>query len=99
MPNAPSSLGAAVSVVTGRRGSERLAQGSWDTMSGLRPERQSARRLTRCCLHGRSFKTYQEATMPIIQLFESKGKVRKIDTSGPIPEVWEAVKKTIKEAM
>ncbi|XP_043941765.1 UMP-CMP kinase [Protopterus annectens] len=38
-------------------------------------------------------KTYQESTKPIIELYEKQGKVRKVDGSKGIDEVFEEVKK------
>ncbi|KAH6755084.1 P-loop containing nucleoside triphosphate hydrolases superfamily protein [Perilla frutescens var. hirtella] len=38
------------------------------------------------------FKVYMESSLPVIEYYNSKGKVRKIDGSKPIEEVFEAVK-------
>lgn len=43
------------------------------------------------------FITYQNQTMPVIEYFGAKGKVRKIDSSQPIQEVANTVKKTFDE--
>ncbi|KAF5946464.1 hypothetical protein HYC85_016692 [Camellia sinensis] len=38
------------------------------------------------------FKVYMESTLPVIEYYNSKGKVRKIDAEKPVEEVFEAVK-------
>ncbi|KAK3195277.1 hypothetical protein Dsin_026587 [Dipteronia sinensis] len=38
------------------------------------------------------FKVFLESSLPVVQYYESKGKVRKIDAAKPIEEVFEAVK-------
>ena len=38
------------------------------------------------------FKVFLESSLPVIQYYESKGKVRKIDAAKPVEEVFEAVK-------
>ncbi|KAI4370317.1 hypothetical protein MLD38_018680 [Melastoma candidum] len=38
------------------------------------------------------FKVYLESSLPVIEYYNSKGKVRKIDAAKPIDEVFEAVK-------
>ncbi|KAL2478283.1 UMP-CMP kinase 3 [Forsythia ovata] len=38
------------------------------------------------------FKVYMESSLPVIEYYYSKGKVRKIDAAKPIEEVFEAVK-------
>ncbi|KAL2463759.1 UMP-CMP kinase 3 [Forsythia ovata] len=38
------------------------------------------------------FKVYMESSLPVIEYYNSKGKVRKIDAAKPIEEVFEAVK-------
>ncbi|KAL6565844.1 UMP-CMP kinase 3 [Orobanche hederae] len=38
------------------------------------------------------FKVYMESSFPVIEYYDSKGKVRKIDAAKPIEEVFEAVK-------
>ncbi|GFY92061.1 P-loop containing nucleoside triphosphate hydrolases superfamily protein [Actinidia rufa] len=38
------------------------------------------------------FKVYLESSLPVIEYYNSKGKVRKIDAAKPIEEVFEAVK-------
>ncbi|PKI73719.1 hypothetical protein CRG98_005960 [Punica granatum] len=38
------------------------------------------------------FKVFVESSMPVVEYYESKGKVRKIDAAKPIEEVFEAVK-------
>ncbi|KAM7471985.1 hypothetical protein LguiA_010168 [Lonicera macranthoides] len=38
------------------------------------------------------FKVFLESTLPVIEYYNSKGKVRKIDAGKPIEEVFEAVK-------
>ncbi|XP_021613980.1 UMP-CMP kinase 3 isoform X1 [Manihot esculenta] len=38
------------------------------------------------------FKVFLESSMPVIEYYGSKGKVRKIDASKPVEEVFEAVK-------
>ncbi|XP_044491924.1 UMP-CMP kinase 3-like isoform X2 [Mangifera indica] len=38
------------------------------------------------------FKVFLESSLPVIQYYESKGKVRKIDAAKPIAEVFDAVK-------
>ncbi|CAK9184590.1 unnamed protein product [Ilex paraguariensis] len=38
------------------------------------------------------FKVYMESSLPVIEYYNSKGKVRKIDAGKPIGEVFEAVK-------
>ncbi|KAG6434509.1 hypothetical protein SASPL_106146 [Salvia splendens] len=38
------------------------------------------------------FKVYTQSSLPVIEYYDSKGKVRKIDASKPVEEVFEAVK-------
>ncbi|RLN07480.1 putative UMP/CMP kinase 4 [Panicum miliaceum] len=38
------------------------------------------------------FKTFVESSLPVIEYYSSKGKVKKIDAAKPIPEVFEDVK-------
>ncbi|KAL8119399.1 UMP-CMP kinase 3-like isoform X2 [Apium graveolens] len=38
------------------------------------------------------FKVYMESSLPVIEYYEAKGKVRKIDAARPILQVFEAVK-------
>jgi len=38
------------------------------------------------------FKVYMESSLPVIEYYNSKGKVRKIDAAKPVEEVFEAVK-------
>ncbi|KAL7125980.1 hypothetical protein ABFS83_14G154000 [Erythranthe nasuta] len=38
------------------------------------------------------FRTYIESSLPVIEYYNSKGKVRKIDATKPVEEVFEAVK-------
>ncbi|KAK2650903.1 hypothetical protein Ddye_018392 [Dipteronia dyeriana] len=38
------------------------------------------------------FKVFLESSLPVVQYYESKGKVRKIDAAKPVEEVFEAVK-------
>ncbi|KAA8520396.1 hypothetical protein F0562_014652 [Nyssa sinensis] len=38
------------------------------------------------------FKVYMESSLPVIEYYNSKGKVRKIDAAKPIVEVFEAVR-------
>ena len=38
------------------------------------------------------FKVFQESSLPVIEYYNSKGKVRKIDARRPIEEVYESVK-------
>ncbi|PHT95275.1 UMP-CMP kinase 3 [Capsicum annuum] len=38
------------------------------------------------------FKVYMESSLPVIEYYNSKGKVRKIDAAKPVGEVFEAVK-------
>ncbi|CAI9770389.1 unnamed protein product [Fraxinus pennsylvanica] len=38
------------------------------------------------------FKVYMESSLPVIEYYDSKGKVRKIDAAQPVEEVFEAVK-------
>ncbi|KAM1140211.1 hypothetical protein ACFX19_041001 [Malus domestica] len=38
------------------------------------------------------FKVFQESSLPVIEYYNSKGKVRKIDAGRPIEEVYESVK-------
>ncbi|PIN00338.1 Uridylate kinase/adenylate kinase [Handroanthus impetiginosus] len=39
------------------------------------------------------FKVYKESSLPVLEYYNSKGKVRKIDAAKPIEEVFEEVKK------
>ncbi|XP_038905453.1 UMP-CMP kinase 3 isoform X2 [Benincasa hispida] len=38
------------------------------------------------------FRVFLESSIPVIQYYESKGKVRKIDAARPVEEVFESVK-------
>uniref|UniRef100_A0A165A3P8 adenylate kinase n=1 Tax=Daucus carota subsp. sativus TaxID=79200 RepID=A0A165A3P8_DAUCS len=38
------------------------------------------------------FKVYMESSLPVIEYYNAKGKVRKIDAAKPVEEVFEAVK-------
>ncbi|KAL0464304.1 UNVERIFIED_CONTAM: UMP-CMP kinase [Sesamum latifolium] len=38
------------------------------------------------------FKVYMESSLPVIEYYKAKGKVRKIDAARPIEEVFKAVK-------
>ncbi|XP_020089956.1 UMP-CMP kinase 4-like isoform X1 [Ananas comosus] len=38
------------------------------------------------------FKVFVESSLPVVEYYESKGKVKKIDAAKPIPEVFEDVK-------
>jgi len=38
------------------------------------------------------FKVYMESSLPVIEYYNSKGKVRKIDAAKPVEEIFEAVK-------
>ncbi|KAH7576144.1 hypothetical protein ACOSP7_003735 [Xanthoceras sorbifolium] len=42
------------------------------------------------------FKVFLESSLPVIQYYESKGKVRKIDAAKPVEEVFESVKAVLK---
>ncbi|TXG62452.1 hypothetical protein EZV62_009446 [Acer yangbiense] len=42
------------------------------------------------------FNVFLESSLPVVQYYESKGKVRKIDAAKPIEEVFEAVKAVFK---
>ena len=39
------------------------------------------------------FKTYEESTRPIIDTFDKEGKVKKVDSTRSMEEVWADVKK------
>ncbi|KAJ6730002.1 NUCLEOTIDE KINASE [Salix viminalis] len=41
------------------------------------------------------FKVFQESSLPVVEYYDSKGKVRKIDAAKPVEEVFEAVKSII----
>ncbi|KAJ6335116.1 hypothetical protein OIU76_007570 [Salix suchowensis] len=41
------------------------------------------------------FKVFQESSLPVVEYYDSKGKVRKIDAAKPVEEVFEAVKAII----
>lgn len=38
------------------------------------------------------FKTFRETSMPVVDMYRKEGKVSDIDSSVPIPEVYEQVK-------
>jgi len=43
------------------------------------------------------FKTFISQTMPVIQLYEKRGKMRKIDTNRPVEEIYNDIQKIFKE--
>ncbi|XP_058104192.1 UMP-CMP kinase 4-like [Magnolia sinica] len=45
------------------------------------------------------FKVFIESSLPVIQYYSSKGKVRKIDAGKPVEEVFEAVKSVFSSAV
>eukprot|EP00656_Telonema_subtile_P007348 TRINITY_DN1344_c0_g1_i1.p1 TRINITY_DN1344_c0_g1~~TRINITY_DN1344_c0_g1_i1.p1 ORF type:complete len:240 (+),score=65.51 TRINITY_DN1344_c0_g1_i1:64-783(+) len=45
------------------------------------------------------FKTYQDETMPVIEMFQGKGMVREMDGGRPIDDVWEDTKAVVNELL
>ncbi|KAF9687632.1 hypothetical protein SADUNF_Sadunf02G0113400 [Salix dunnii] len=41
------------------------------------------------------FRVFQESSLPVVEYYDSKGKVRKVDAARPVEEVFEAVKAII----